>query len=203
MPDRFGDKPYPKFFPGQSSIRLTTGPVSLGVSSENLWWGPGIQNSLLMSNTAPGFNHITLNTVRPIKTRIGSFEGQLIGGRLEGSGFTEKPDDWRYLSGMTFSYQPRWVPGLVLGFTRSLQLYSSHIKRISDYIPFFKGFTSKSNEPGQTQTDQLASIYSRWLWKDANAEIYLEYSRGDHSVNLRDYTLEPEHTRASKNFDNE
>ncbi|HXH99826.1 MAG TPA: capsule assembly Wzi family protein [Sphingobacteriaceae bacterium] len=196
LPDRFGEKSYKKLFPGQSSIRLTTGPVSLGVSSENLWWGPGIQNSLLMSNTAPGFNHFTLNTVKPINTEIGAFEGQLIGGRLEGSGFTDKPDDWRYLSGMTLSYQPRWIPGLFIGFTRSLQSYSKDLNEFSDYIPIFKAFSNKSNQQGQTPSDQLVSVFSRWLWKDANAEIYLEYSRGDHAVNLRDYIIEPEHSRA-------
>ena len=87
LPERFGEKPYQKLFWGQSSVRLTLGPLSLGLSNENLWWGPGIRNSLMMSNSAAGFQHFTLNTVKPFKTFIGSFEGQIIGGRLENSGF--------------------------------------------------------------------------------------------------------------------
>ena len=51
LPEKFGDKAYNRLFWGQSSIRLTVGPVSLGLSNENLWWGPGVRNSLLMSNT--------------------------------------------------------------------------------------------------------------------------------------------------------
>src|SRR5690606_12053724 len=62
QPERFGDGWYTRILPGQSSIRLTFNPVSVGVSTENLWWGPGIHNSLLMTNTAPGFPHLTLNT---------------------------------------------------------------------------------------------------------------------------------------------
>ncbi|MFX8805488.1 capsule assembly Wzi family protein, partial [Acinetobacter baumannii] len=54
----------------------------VGISSENLWWGPGIYNSLLMSNNAPGFWHLTFNSRKPLKTPIGDFEWQLIGGKL-------------------------------------------------------------------------------------------------------------------------
>ena len=36
----------------------------------------------MMSNHAEGFKHITFNTVKPIKTRIGDFEWQLISARL-------------------------------------------------------------------------------------------------------------------------
>ncbi|MFK5143427.1 capsule assembly Wzi family protein, partial [Klebsiella pneumoniae] len=54
----------------------------MGISSENLWWGPGIYNSLLMSNNAPGFWHLTFNSRKPLKTPIGDFEWQLIGGKL-------------------------------------------------------------------------------------------------------------------------
>lgn len=88
IPERFGNTSYKKAFWGQSSIRATFDPISIGLSNENLWWGPGMQNSLLMTNNAPGFKHITINTVRPIRTVIGSFEGQLVGGRLDASGYS-------------------------------------------------------------------------------------------------------------------
>ncbi|WP_163277304.1 capsule assembly Wzi family protein, partial [Enterobacter hormaechei] len=67
---------------GQSSFRLNYKVLSVGISSENLWWGPGIYNSLLMSNNAPGFWHLTFNSRKPLKTPIGDFEWQLIGGKL-------------------------------------------------------------------------------------------------------------------------
>ncbi|MGI9139110.1 MAG: capsule assembly Wzi family protein, partial [Sediminibacterium sp.] len=73
---------YSRTFLGQSSIRVSAGGISLGLSNENLWWGPGIQNSLLMSNNAPGFNHLVLNTTKPLKTPIGNFELSIIAGKL-------------------------------------------------------------------------------------------------------------------------
>ncbi|MCX6203772.1 MAG: hypothetical protein NTY43_05690 [Bacteroidetes bacterium] len=42
---------------GNSSIRLNAGPVSIGISSENITWGPSLMNPLLMSAHAPGIAH--------------------------------------------------------------------------------------------------------------------------------------------------
>jgi len=215
MPERFGEKAYSKMTWGQSSIRLTFGPVSLGLSNENLWWGPGIQNSLLMSNTAPGFKHITLNTVRPLRTPIGSFEGQIIVGKLDSSGympleparmalyknlFVPKPNDWRYLNGVVFTYQPKWTPGIFLGLTRVFYLYSKDMGHsFSDYfpviIPFEKINVGNTAEDAKKR-DQLTSLFIRWLMVKEHAEFYLEFGRNDHSYDTRDLTLEPEHSRA-------
>nr|WP_321486351.1 capsule assembly Wzi family protein [uncultured Draconibacterium sp.] len=202
LPERLDGFNYTKLFWGQSSVRLTYKPISIGLSSENLWWGPGYKNSLLMTNSASGFLHLTLNTVRPIKTPIGSFEGQIIAGKLEESGYTEGlPDDWRYLNAMVLSYQPRWVPGLFLGFTRSFQTYSEDIgSGFSDYLPVFS-FLSKSSNGSNEEVDsqrqnQLISLFVRWLFPESHGEIYFEFGREDHSWDMRDFFLEPTHTSA-------
>jgi hypothetical protein len=201
LPNRFGEKSYQKVSWGQSSIRLNFGAISLGLSNENLWWGPGMYNSLLMTNNAPGFKHFTLNTVKPLRTPIGSFEGQIIAGRVDGSGFSpNKPDDWRYLNGMVISYQPRWVPGLFLGITRSFQVYRKNMgKGIKNYLPIFDLLTKKSsggNAQDNLGQDQLASLFMRWFWIKGQGEIYFEYGREDHSWNLRDFMMEPTHSAA-------
>ena len=69
--DRIGTEPFNKFLPGQSSIRYQSSHVSVGISTENLWWGPGIRNSLVLSNHAKSFPHLTLNSVKPLKTNFG------------------------------------------------------------------------------------------------------------------------------------
>jgi len=201
LPERFGDSAFNKFFWGQSSIRLTFGPVSFGLSNENLWWGPGIHNALIMTNNAPGFKHLTLNTVRPIKTPIGAFEFQLIGGRLDGSGYTPGlPPDWRYLNAIVVSYHPKWVPGLFLGFTRSFQIYSKDMgNHFYDYLPVFGAVEKVSVGNAATDArrqDQLLSLFIRWYWPRAHGEIYAEYGREDHAWNLRDFFLEPDHSAA-------
>jgi hypothetical protein len=220
-PEKFGDKTYHKTFWGQSSIRINYGAISLGLSTENLWWGPGIYNSLLMTNSAPGFAHFTLNTVRPIKTPIGSFEGQIVAGELTSSGFTPpeptrnynggpplydpKPNDWRYFNGMVFSYQPKWVPGLFLGLTRSFQEYEkdmeSSLKDLNfcDVFPIFSSFSKKnagSTAADANKRDQLSSVFMRWVWLKARGEIYLEYGRKDYFWDQRDLSVEASYSSA-------
>ncbi|WP_421945889.1 capsule assembly Wzi family protein [Pedobacter sp.] len=214
-PERFGNAPYSKFNWGQSSIRLTLGPASLGLSNENLWWGPGIKNSLMMSNNAQGFKHVTLNTVRPVKTPVGSFEGQVFGGRLESSGFSpldntktsngtliyKKPrDDWRYLAGLNVNYQPKWLPGLFIGFTRTFMSYGPDLEGLDDYLPFFIPFRKNridngGGDDGQAR-DQRTSLYARWVLTKAKAEVYFEYGLNDNSYNFRDFIGSPDHSRA-------
>lgn len=198
LPVRFGKDPYSKLSWGQSSVRLNFDPVSLGLSNENLWWGPGKHNSILMSNTAPGFKHLTLNTSRPVRTPIGSIEAQIIAGRLEGSGFTVgMPDDWRYLSGLVMSYQPRWLPGLFLGLTRSFQIYSEDMDdSFGDYLPIIQAFQKKNTNEDSKRRDQLTSVFARWLLTKSRAEVYFEYGLNDHSYNTRDFLMSPEHSRA-------
>jgi hypothetical protein len=216
LPERFGNTPWQKASWGQSSVRLTVGPVSLGLSNENLWWGPGMRNSLLMTNTAPGFQHITFNTTKPVRTPIGSFEWQLVAGRLDSSGFSlpvlerngigagyikAKRNDWRYFNGIVLSYNPRWVPGLFLGATRSFLVYRGDMgTRLNDYLPVIIPMSKKSlggeEEENEKDRDQLASIFARWVWFKANAEIYFEFGREDHAWDLRDIYLQPEQSRA-------
>jgi hypothetical protein len=215
MPEKFGDKPYKKLSWGQSSLRFKLGALSVGLSNENLWWGPGMRNSLVMSNSAAGFVHYTLNTVKPIRTAIGSFEGQIIGGRLENSGFDvpdtartflgwsiwlKKRDEWRYINAMVLSYQPKWVPGLFLGLTRSFTKYNTEKDNsFRELLPVFFSMTRKNNYDNPSRLaagDQRVSAFARWLWLPENAEIYFEYMREDNTYNWRDFILQLEYSRS-------
>lgn len=211
MPVRFGDGSYKRFDLGQSSVRVTFDPVSFGLSNENLWWGPGKRNSLLMSNNAPGFKHATLNTTRPINTPIGAFEAQAFGGRLDSSGvarpnlpgYTAKPRDWRYISGFAMTYNPKWLPNLYLGFEQTNIAYKGWLgNNLKNYIPLLSSKeVVKTNPDGSIDLsdfsrDQLVAFNFRWVWPDAKAEIYAQYGREDRAFNGRDAALELEHSRA-------
>jgi len=211
LPARFGNSAYNRAYWGQSSIRLNYKALSFGLSTENLWWGPGMRNSLLMSNTAPGFKHLTLNTRKPISTPIGSFEGQLIAGRLESSGFgvldpereyyfnplyVPKRNDWRYLSGLVVTYQPKWIPGLFLGISRTAQTYSDDLNSFGDYLPFFSRVKRVVGDESLNERDEHSSIFMRWLWPEEHAEIYFEYGHSNSTQDLRGALLEPQQSRA-------
>jgi len=213
-PERYGSDTYTKINLGQSSLRLNKWGISLGLSTENIWWGPSIRNSIMMSNNAQGFAHITLNTQQAIKTVVGSFEGSFVTGKLEASGFkppatdvpfrgktlyVPKKDDWRYFQGISFSYSPKWVKGLSLGFTRWVQQYSENVKATNDYFPAFSNLFRKNDNNvtrNEIDRDQAAGIFGRWVWYDSKAEFYFEFAKNDASVNFRDLFVDTDHSRA-------
>jgi len=224
MPERFGSKEHNKKLIGQSSIKLNYKGLSFGISNENIWWGPSKRNSIMMSNHARGFKHITFNSTRPLKTKIGNFEWQVLSGRLESSGFrpTSTPEsyptyfvpkinqlgetnDWRYIQGYTINYSPKWISGLSLGFIRWVQMYSAVVRgkytwmegSIS-WFPVFSNLFRKNDkyENYEAQSNQAAGVFLRWLWKESKSEIYVEYNHNDSKQNLRDLLLDSDHSRA-------
>ena len=204
---------YQKIFAGQSSVRLNSRSVSLGYSTENLWWGPGQFSSLLMSNNAPGFEHFTFNTIHPLKTPIGKFEWQLITAKLKDDtaqavfeNYNLKPaaylKEWVFMNSLTLVYQPRFMPNSFWGFTRTFLKNSSTMGTgtvgfIDNYLPVFTSPFKKGN-PGEDEKgrDQLVSLFMRFLFPKSHAEFYWEYGWNDHKYNLRDLTLDVQHAAA-------
>lgn len=212
-PIRFGKKSTLEAHLGQSSLRYNFSGFSTGISTENLWWGPGKRNSLVMSNNAPGFLHFTFNTVRPVTTPIGLFEGQFIAGELRNSGYTP-PDPERlylrsklyyppigkprYLSGLTISWQPAGIQGLFLGYSRTSQVYMHEISSLRDIQPFFNGIRREgiAADPDLTPNQQQTSGYLRWLLQESNAEFYIEYGTNGRSRTLREFLVQANRHRA-------
>ena len=225
MPERFGSNQFNRFLIGQSSIRLNWKKISLGISNENLWWGPSKRNSIMMSNHAQSFPHVSFNSVKPVKTILGNIEWQLISGKLESSGFYPPNidyeyagrklyvpktnhlgglDDWRYLQGMIISFSPKLIDGLTLGYIRWAQFYSKifggeYLQGKGSYFPVFGNLFRKNdlNFDVEAQTNQAAGGFFKWVWQDSKAEIYFEYYLNDSKQNFRDFLLDTDNSRAA------
>lgn len=214
IPERFGERSYNTLLPGQSSIRYNLEAVSFGLSTENIWWGPGRRNSLIMSNNAPGFLHATINTRKPVSTQIGSFEGQLIAGRLQNSRFEpphsdyvyrhhplyvpKRDNDWRYLAGLVVTYQPKWVPGLSVGYSSVSQMYHNDMRTFADYLPIFNGGKGSRSvvNTDVAKRNQMSSGFFRWMDTNGHFEFYGEYGSNGNSRKFSDFLTNPDLTRA-------
>ncbi len=223
MPERMGQSNYEKAFLGQSYVKMHLGPIAMGLSNENLWWGPGRKNSIILTNNAPGFGHFTLNSNKPIKTRIGTFEGQMVLGKLRRSGFMYPrrytPGEWPpiagnvvpdtanvanvygYVNAMIGVYQPKWLPGLFLGATRVVQAMGDN-PGIRDYIKILS-IVSKSSLIGSelegnksVNRNQIISIFTRYLLKESHAEVYFEIGREDNWWDFEDLMTRPQYSTA-------
>ncbi len=213
MPERMGQGSYHRFFLGQSFIRLQFGSVSAGYSTENIWYGPGLKNSIILSNNAPGFRHFSLMTNRPVKTPIGTFEAHMAAGRLHRSGFKWPlryeqsawppiagdviPDTingtkaYGYTNTMAVTWHPKWLPGLFLGATRAVQVKGDP-ESVLDYFKILylsaRGENLTNLPPGSVvlNRNQLASVFFRYLLSGADAEIYMEIGREDFWYDFQD-----------------
>ena len=216
-PERFGNGELSKLYPGQSKVTLNLGKLEIGASTENLWWGPGVKNSIMMSNSAPGFLHWTINSNAPVSTSIGSFEWQMIGGYLKQSGYPPtdianlayagnlylpKPNVTRYLSAFTINWQPKWMRGFFIGLSEYDYLnidstYKSYglLKKL---FPVIVGSSNRANAITSTQNgdgqDFAFSINMRQVFVKEKAEIYFEWARNDNWASLTDLLQEPEHS---------
>ena len=209
IPERFGDESFKKTYLGQSSLKLNFKNFSIGFSSENLWWGPSIRNSIMMSNNAKGFNHFTFNSNKPLKTSIGNFEWQFITGKLDPSRFTPPQPDKKYqktklyvpktdntgienpsrfFQGYVLSFSPKWIKGLTIGHIKWVQTYNSFfdvkLKNVSGLNYYFPVFDSKINYNGYR--DGANGFFFRSLWVDSNAEIYGEFYKKESNQDFQD-----------------
>ena len=200
---------FKKIMPGQSSIRYDIGPVTAGISTENMWWGPGIYNSMLMSNNAPGFLHYTINTNRPVNTFAGSFQFQLQAGNLHKDntqGYENKrlhpsiiDNGSRYYNSMNVSYQPKFLKNIYVGLTRTFQNYtrlksSNSNGFIYNYVPVFVAFFRNTYSDDTVKRDQVAAVSTRWIMPKENAEMYLEFGFNDGKYNFRDLMMDMAHS---------
>jgi hypothetical protein len=201
-PERLGDKPFALFDWGQSRLGLEWRGLAAGVSTENMWWGPATQNPILMSNSAAGFPHLDLGTARPISVSLGHVELHVVWGRLaESAYFDTLPwNDTRLLAGLTAAFRPRWIPGLTLGAARVFhQIWDS--LSTSDFLaifqtPFKGGIADSANPSGDDVRDQMLALSARWTLPDTGFEAYVEWARNDHNWDIRNFLLEPDHSRA-------
>ena len=198
---------YNQLFWGNSSILLNAGPASIGISSENISWGPSVFNPLLMSGHAPGFTHLTFNSTRPLKTPIGNFEWQMISAYLDpmdksyqglaeiGSATTPGR---RYLNSAIISYKPKWVSGLSLGISRVVQENEAELDYNKKWFLLLNNVDRASDADFNTEQsrDQYAGFFMRYLMQPANAEFYMEWGRNDAFYNLRDAIQRLDHSRA-------
>ena len=218
-PEMYRDASFMQILPGNSSIGYERWNMELALSTRSMWWGPGKRNSLLMSNNAPGFAHVSLNTVRPIPVVWGKIEFQLFWGRLVESGkdpvpyrmyenlqpmpYIPKPDDWRLIQGLTAIWQPKWSPGLYLGLGRTLVTYSKEIKRFDHAfsvfrsLKYYQGYIRDKNlDDLRDQFDDKLTAFVRYAMPEDNMEFYAEYARNLRPGSLLDFFRNPEHTMA-------
>lgn len=201
LPLRFGNRARQRLDPGQSSITADAGAVSFGATTENLWWGPGIRNAIVLSNNAPGFPHLFVQTRQPLRSRAGTFDAQWILGQLTQSDFFDNNPNRsaRSLAGIAATWVPPFDSAFTFGFTRLVMG-----ARSSNAFPIGAAFdvlrsvghlnadTTAAVPPNAR--DQVFSLFTRWLLPADGFEAYAEWARFEEPISPRDFLEFPGHS---------
>ena len=197
QPQRFGEDPYQAFSLGSSSLRISLSKLTVGVSTTPQQWGPGDVHPLVMGAAAGGIPHAFGGTNAPVGVGVGTIDLRYMAGRTERSdwfGLTGQ-DRFALLNGFVLTFRPRWISGLELGATRLFHSpWPSDDQSMRDLLvkPFEGVLKAGLQGTDNRVDDQFASVFARWLIVPAGAEVWFEFVRGDHSVDLRWLTVEPE-----------
>jgi hypothetical protein len=200
LPLRFGLEPRSRIDPGQSSLTLSVGGAAIGAATENLWWGPGIRNAILMSAHAPGIPHLFLRTARPWQTRLGTLEAQTVLGRLRESAYFDdaKENDYRSISAFAVVLHPRFEPDLAIGFARVVYAPAAERLPWGAALDAFRS-VGRPNAPARVDAEPAAdgmfSIFGRWVFPASGFEAYVEWARNEEPGSLRDFLEMPHHSQ--------
>lgn len=214
-PQRFGDDPYGRIDPGNSTLRADLAGLTAGVSTAAMSWGPSQLYPFILGTSAPGFAHGFFGTAQPVNVFIGSVHGRVIWGRLEQTEYSpvqgeatyvsrSEPGTRRFASGLLAMFQPRGARGLEVGVARFFHSPwpRSGIPRSYFWKPF-EGILKAGlagapefSDPSTSAENQVISGFARWAFPSAGFEMYAEYGRDDHSWDKRDFSQEPDHSRS-------
>lgn len=201
LPQRFGDEPYWRVDPGESTLRLDLAGVTVGVSSASQQWGPASAFPLLLGRNAGGFAHAFLGTASPADVWIGRLHGRLTAGLLEQSEYSplRSGETRRLMTGAAVVFVPRGLAGLEVGAARFFHTrWPEGGIGVDDLGVLFDGLLKERarSDLDQREENQLASVFGRWVLPESGFEMYGEFAREDHNQNLRDFVMEPDHFRA-------
>jgi hypothetical protein len=187
LPLRFGDRYLLRLDPGQSSLSVERAGIMASLTSRDDWWGPGIHNTLILSNHAPGIPRLEFSSLAR-RSRIGSWEARLIAGALTESVFFDanRENDYRAISGLRVALRPAFDSTLTIGLARVVYsvIESPVVGPVTHALDVLtrwehiatSGDTTEDGRPRQ-RADQIVSVFARWIFPSAGLEVYGEWSR--------------------------
>lgn len=203
LPLRFGSESLRMITLGQSRVDFTHRGVTLGAATEDQWWGPGIHNSLVLGNGAPGIPHAFVRTARPVHTRIGDIEARwMLGGLTESIYFDyDAANDVRSISALAATLRLAMEPGLTLGIARAVYgpvgapgEVALHALDVIGRWGQTDGVRDGVSTPDSSE--QVLSLFGRWVFPRNGLELYGEWARQQLPASLRDLLVAPQESQA-------
>ena len=127
--------------------------------------GPSYRNSIMMSNHAEGFKHLSIKTKDPIKLKLEISNFKIITGRLENSGYTPPRTDYIYAGSKLYIPKITQI-GLQQTIGDTCRVIFFHTLKL------YKGFSVGIIRWVQMYSDLLKG---RYWWMEGNQTIFLHF----------------------------
>ena len=187
----------------KADIYIHYNGIGFGLSNSNMWWGPGIQGSLAMTNNTTGFKHFMIGTIKEQRWKDIGFLGKYVFAELNDL------DDWEaiYFTALvgqvTFYKKQIFTFGLSRNFlTGGMQTKSLWSKKDAQMI-IFEGFLIENLQKldytiaGHDAWDQTITGWFEMALPKSKMKIYLEIGYNDNRFNFWDFVVHPDHSMAT------
>jgi len=202
LPIRFGRNPRHTTVKGQSSVSIDLGKSTIGFADDNMWWGPGVRNALLVSSNAEGVPRLFVRTRSPVDTRLGRFDAEWFLGRLQESAFfdNDSTNNSRSLAGVVLTWRPPHSRNVELGFGRLVMTpLTNGAMSLGAAFDVFHDIGRPNTAPKQpgnySAPDQLFSFFGRVAVPEHGFEAWAEWARTEQPLSLRDMLEDPAHSQ--------
>lgn len=199
LPQRFSAEPRNAgVLQGRVAVDVWKG-IRMGVAHENRWWGPALEQPLLLGSNAPPFRHAFIETDGPIETRAGRFEFQWVLGELRESEVFDY-DTTNTVRSFT-AVGVTWHPGgetsawPTLGISRGVMAQRS--PGIATVLDPFRNVGRPWSRLADTlqKRDQITTLFFRWHVPERGFALYSEWARFEQPASLRDFLTQPGHSQ--------
>jgi hypothetical protein len=123
----YKESPYTSIGLRETQLYLHYNSFGFGFSNANMWWGPGIHNTLTMTNNTTGFPHLMIGTINEKRVRNVGLNFRYVFSKLD------KTYGDPYFTAMVWSLRYYSDPIITIGFSRNY---------LSGGLPTDRPFTS-------------------------------------------------------------
>jgi hypothetical protein len=137
-------------------------------------------------------------TSHPIRIRFGELEGRAFIGALSESPYFDEAsaNDVRSLNGVLVTFHPDIDPGLTLGVSRLVTAtVSSSIGVLPHFADVLLRWEPIRFEPDTQSSDQITSLFARWVFPRSGFETYVEWARMEIPRSVEEFVELPQSTQ--------
>lgn len=192
------ETPYTSIGIRETQLYLKYKGIGGGFSNANMWWGPGLHSSLMMSNNTTGFGHLMLGTITEQRYKDWGFNGRYVLSKF-GKKSTSKP----YYSGFIFNTTYYSIPIVTVGFSRAFLSGGSNTNYDislleAALLPFeiVKIEKPDNQEDMLNPVDQTYTGYINFRFPNSGTVLFLEWGRNEGPVSLKDFITSLDHANA-------